>query len=146
MMTRNPLTLKNDTAYTTAAKVHNPQIARMVYKRTMETLITITQRELLSLSSKVRAQIADVMTKKRVPREQTLLVMIEEVPNNDKWFLQKYEEAQEKYKPTAFAATVHTLPDDATIIADPYEAYLQGNVVADTPTEPVQVTAESNVL
>jgi hypothetical protein len=53
----------------------------------METLITITQRELLSLSPEVRAQLADIMIKKRVPREQTLLVMIEEVPDDNEWFL-----------------------------------------------------------
>jgi hypothetical protein len=123
-MTRDPPTLKNDTTYTTTIKVHNPQITKTVYEHAMETPITITQRELLSLSPEVRAQIVNITIKKRVPREQTSLVMIEEVPNNNKWFLQKYKEAQKKHKPMAFTAAACTLSDNMTIIADPYEAYL----------------------
>ena len=39
--------------YQNTAKVYDPQIAKVVYKRVMETPITITQRELLSLALKV---------------------------------------------------------------------------------------------
>ena len=58
---------KNEVAYKTLPPVHDPSIATAVYKRSMETPITITQRELLSLSPEVRSQVRDVTTTRRVP-------------------------------------------------------------------------------
>jgi len=55
----------------------------------METPITLTQRELLSLSPEVRAQVAEVTIKKRVPRDQSALVMIEEMPDEEEPISQK---------------------------------------------------------
>ena len=55
---------KNEPAYKTLLPVHDPAIAEAVYKREMEAAITITQRELLSLSPEVCSQIRDAtMTK-----------------------------------------------------------------------------------
>ena len=48
----------------------------------METPITITQRELLSLSPEVRTQIAEVTTKKRILKEQATM-MVEDILNSD---------------------------------------------------------------
>jgi gag-polyprotein putative aspartyl protease len=112
----------------------------------METPITLTQRELLSLSPEVRAQVAEVTIKKRVPRDQSALVMIEEIPDEEEPISRKTEETRDKYKPAAFAVTARTPPDNATIIADPYEVFLRENACATHPVEPVQVAAESNVL
>jgi hypothetical protein len=58
---------KIDPAYKTLPAVHDPLIAVDVYKRSMETPITITQRELLSLSPEVRSQVRDVTTTRRIP-------------------------------------------------------------------------------
>src|SRR6266849_2311211 len=80
---REPAIGRPEPAYTTTAKVHSLQIAKTVYERAMETLITVTQRELLSLSPEVWAHVADVTTKKCVSREQAAMVMIEEVPEED---------------------------------------------------------------
>jgi hypothetical protein len=80
---RDPMAGRPDPAYTTTAKVHSPIIAKAVYERAMEAPITVTQRELLSLSPEVRAHVADITTKKRLPREQAAMVMIEEVPEED---------------------------------------------------------------
>jgi hypothetical protein len=68
-------------AYTTSAKIHDPRIAKVVYERAMESPITITQRELLSLSPEVRAQLADVTARKRLSRDNPALVMTNEVPD-----------------------------------------------------------------
>ena len=47
--------------------------------------------------------------------------------------------------PAAYAATVRALPADATVIVDPYEAYLRAN--GSNPAESgIAVAAESNVL
>ena len=61
------ITKKNDPAYKTLPPVHDPSIATEVYKRSMDAPITITQRELLSLSPEVRSQVRDVTTTRRVP-------------------------------------------------------------------------------
>ena len=48
---------KPDIPLRTAAPVYDPQVASAVYARTMDSQITITQRELLSLSLEVRNQV-----------------------------------------------------------------------------------------
>jgi hypothetical protein len=54
-------------AYKTLPPIHDTTIAAEVYKRAMDTAITITQRELLSLSPEVRAQVREATTTKRIP-------------------------------------------------------------------------------
>jgi hypothetical protein len=54
-------------AYKTLPPIHEASIAMDLYKRAMEAPITITQRELLSLSPEVRAQVRDVTTTHRIP-------------------------------------------------------------------------------
>lgn len=156
---REQTTGRPEPAYTTAAKVHSPQIAKTVYERAMETPITVTQRELLSLSPEVRAHVADITVKKRLPREQPAMVMIEEVSDEeeDKLYsdneedpkskvLRKQEDTRGAHMPAAFVAAARALPPDATIIADPYEAYIRESANSDKPSKPVHVAAESNAL
>ena len=50
---------KPDIPLRTAAPVYNPQVASAVYMRTMDSQITITQCELLSLSPEVRNQVRE---------------------------------------------------------------------------------------
>ena len=57
----------NEPGYHNTAKVFDPLVARSVYERAMETPITVTQRELLSLAPEVRSQVADATIKRRVP-------------------------------------------------------------------------------
>ena len=54
-------------AYKTQPPVHDYSIATDVYNRAMEASITITQRELLSLSPEVRSQVREVSTARRMP-------------------------------------------------------------------------------
>ena len=53
---------KQEPAYKTLPPIHDPAIASEVYKRSMDAPITITQRELLSLSPEVRSQVRDITT------------------------------------------------------------------------------------
>jgi hypothetical protein len=149
-----PAAAKPEPAYTTAAKVYDPRIAKTVYKCAMETPITITQRELLSLSPEVRTQIAEVTTKKRILKEQATM-MVEDVLNSDP------EEDEDLPKPqqpevtrvnyvqpqpvTVAAPKTRIVPENATIIEDPYEVYLREHTDGDKP-DPVQVAAESSAL
>ena len=43
----------------------------------METPITVTQRELLSLAPEMRAQVADATVRKWVPHDLVMLTMVE---------------------------------------------------------------------
>jgi hypothetical protein len=155
-----PLIGRADPAYTTAAKIHDPRIAKTVYERAMETPITVTQRELLSLSPEVRAQIAEVTIKKRIAREQAAMVMIEEVRDSDADSDFDSEDEQsapprsskaqenhvERVPAMITAAPSRIIPENATIIEDPYEAYLRETADNEGTAEPVHVAAESSAL
>jgi hypothetical protein len=62
---------KPEPAYKTLPLIHDPLIAESVYKRSLETPITITQRELLSLSPEVRSQFRDSTITRRVPTKES---------------------------------------------------------------------------
>ena len=61
-----------DPAYRTLPPVHSPDIATSVFQRSMEAPITITQRELLSLSPEVRSQVRDTTTTRRIPNKENI--------------------------------------------------------------------------
>lgn len=58
---------KVDAAYRTLPAIHDAAIANAVYNRALETQVSITQRELLSLSPEVRSQVRDAVSSRRVP-------------------------------------------------------------------------------
>ena len=81
----------------------------------METPITVTQRELLSLAPEVRTQMADATIRKRIPRDPAAQTanrapvahaMIEEVPDEDDPDSTKKESTHVSHMPAAFAAAV----------------------------------------
>ena len=124
---------KNDPAYKTLPAVHDPAIAADVYKRSMETPITITQRELLSLSPEVRSQVREVTTTRRMPTNPQL------TSQNS---LQLENELDEKDSPNPPAETlisrpccVHkrTPPKGAIIVDDPIERYYRSLQPGETP-------------
>ena len=65
---------KPDVPLGTAALVYNPQVASTIYVCTMDSQITITQRELLSLLPEVRNQVRKVASNRRIVRTETLPV------------------------------------------------------------------------
>ena len=62
-----------DPAYRTLPPVHDSAIATSVFQRSMEAPITITQRELLSLSPEVRSQVRDTTTTRRIPNKENVI-------------------------------------------------------------------------
>jgi len=77
------------------------------------------------------------------------MVMIEEVPEEDDSHHpenQQNEEIREVHMPAAFMAAARAISADATIITNPYEAYLKENATSSKPLEPIHVAAESNAL
>jgi hypothetical protein len=102
-------------------KVYDLLVAKTVYKRAMETPITVTQRELLSLASKVRTQLANATVQKRVlqdpavqavhraPVAHTIIEEIEEILDKDdpdSVVLNNEDSIQLSHMPAAFAAMV----------------------------------------
>ncbi|KAJ7051827.1 hypothetical protein C8F01DRAFT_937200, partial [Mycena amicta] len=61
-----PAAKKPEVAYRTTAPVYDEKIASEVFGCSMDAPITLTQRELLSLSPEVRAQVRDATTSRRV--------------------------------------------------------------------------------
>jgi len=136
----------------------------------MEAPITVMQRELLSLSSEVQAQVANMTIKKHIPCEAMVQTMveeasddsklkrhmrfepiphatIEEIPNKDNPTPATYKAMLALHMPAAFVAMVRVPPPDATIIADPYEAYLREHGPSSEQTDAsMVVAAESRAL
>ena len=126
----------------------------------METPITVTQRELLSLAPEMRAKVADATVRKRVPRDPVTLTMVEETSGPDIPKQVQFEpvpqatieevpdeDDQTTHMPNAYAVTVRVPPPNATIIADPFETYLQEHPDSHhTPNSKMVVAAESRAL
>ena len=114
---REPAAGRPEPAYATSAKIQDPRIAKAVYERAMETPITVTHRELLSLAPEVRAQMVDATVKKRVPREPVVQAMVESYAEDEEEEEAKQqkaaarEERRAAHMPAAFVA--------ATRAADP---------------------------
>src|SRR5271156_902532 len=58
-----------DPAYKNAAPIHDPEVATKVYHRYLESPITLTNRELLSLSPEIRYQVRESTTTRRAPQK-----------------------------------------------------------------------------
>ena len=118
------VTRKQEPAYKTLPPIHDPSIATEVYNRSMDAPITITQRELLSLSPEVRSQVRDITTTRRIPNNPNI------VSQN---VLQVEEELEEGEITEVFNNEIyHALspcrhfpipPPNSIIIPDPIERY-----------------------
>jgi hypothetical protein len=143
---------RHEPAFRASAKVYDHRIAQAVFDRTMATLVTVTQRELLSLAPEVRAQVADTTVKRRVPREPLVQAMIEEVDGDDSDDEDPVEKTPRSVRVAQLAATnaeaARAPPVDATVITDPvYEAYLHAQVIgADLNESEITVAMESSSL
>jgi hypothetical protein len=143
--------VKSGPAQPPKAAIHDPKIAGAIFDRTMDVPIVITQRELLSIAPEVRAQVAEVTIKKRVPREPLAQAMIEEIPGDDMEgilpdpgdrstnTLQRADR-QAAHMPAAFVVATR----NATAAGDA-EAYF-GTTGQRQTDAPVTVAAESNAL
>jgi aspartyl protease/uncharacterized protein DUF4100 len=117
-------TKKAEPAYKTQPNIYNAAIATDVYSRTLDTPITVTQRELLSLSSEVRAQLREATTVRRIPAQATKETTAEVVS-----FLRTEDSDDEDETPTVPTFAVpnsrHRVPPEgALVIPDPIETYV----------------------
>nr|GAT45998.1 predicted protein [Mycena chlorophos] len=135
-------TKKPEVAYRTTAPIYDEKIASEVFGRSMDAPVTLTQRELLSLSPEVRAQVRDATTSRRVAsgakEKATDAAPVPqffngEFPAADVEIFDTLEQQREKdarttaffdAMPATYTQTAQReLPPNAFIVPDPYEAY-----------------------
>jgi hypothetical protein len=123
---------KPEPAYKTQPAVYKVSIASDVYARTMDIPITVTQRELLSLSSEVRSQMREATTTRRVPVQSTQEPAVETAN-----FLQVEESDDEDdfVIPSLAIPDKHhrTPPEGSLVIPDPIETYVRSLNPGETP-------------
>jgi hypothetical protein len=129
-------------AYKTLPPVHEASIALDVYKRTMELPITITQRELLSLSPEVRAQVRDVTTTRRIPNTSaTTQGSLQVIYEDDVTDFTDFDMTP------AFVLETKVPPKGSLIVADPIESYYNSLEPGEEPDiDRLTVAKESTAL
>ena len=144
---------KAEPAYRTFPPVYDGKVAADVYNRAMASQVMVTQRELLSLSPEVRAQIREAVSAKRsVTKEAVVgvnaLVKEEELVEalDD---LDVEEETEDSTPAAVFTNAICQQsvlpPPGSLIIPDPYETYLKTLPEGEEPV-PLVVAKESSAL
>ena len=126
-----PVNRKPEPAYCTFPPVYNSKIVMDVYDCAMSTEVTVTQRELLSLSPEVHSQVCEAVSAKRntannVVKEIHTLAKDNALP----FTLDNIEPAEVPASPPVvmLMQSVQQLavpPPGALIVPDPYETYLK---------------------
>jgi hypothetical protein len=124
-----------DAAYRTLPAIHDSNIAATVYNRALDTPLTITYHELLSLSPEVRSQVRDAVSSKRVtaketapqPVTQATMLQDESMSPEELAYLFPDEEVIPYYADpsTGYIAALakQAIPDEAIVVDDPYDRY-----------------------
>jgi hypothetical protein len=123
---------KAEPAYKTLPPVYDGKIATDVYDRAMATQVTLTQRELLSLSPEVHSQVREATSARRTAAtNKEPLKSINTLVNDDSISaaLDDLEADEPDDAPTSmFINSLHqtaTPPPGSLIVPDPYETYLK---------------------
>ena len=110
---------KTEAAYKTLPPVYDAVVAAKVYKRSIETPVTITQEELLLLSPEIHSLVRDITTTHRIYNKDLItnhnMMQMEEIEKSDK-------------VPAILTFTVQyahhcTPPTGAIVIPDPIATY-----------------------
>src|SRR5271163_5115927 len=112
--------------YKTLPPIHDSTIAANVYKRSMDAPITLTQRELLSLSPEVRSQVREATTTRRLPnKEGNTMQNYLDTEEEDDYGSQQIPRTIPDTVPTFAVENAHhrTPPYVSIIVADPIETY-----------------------
>ncbi|KDR81131.1 hypothetical protein GALMADRAFT_207976 [Galerina marginata CBS 339.88] len=113
---------KSEPAYRTYPPIYDSNIASNVYNRSLDSPITLTQRELLSIAPEVRNQLREATTTKRNantdrPAQANVL---DEVDKPEREFNRNYSMPHS----VALAASIHRSPPEGSLVVpDPIEMY-----------------------
>jgi len=143
---------KAEPAYRTLPPVYDGKIAADVYDRAMATPVTLTQRELLSLSPEVRSQVREAISAKRTQNKEgnskEIHTYAEDSSIAEALDDIEPDEPQYHLPTTTFFNSVHqpeTPPPGSIVIPDPYEIYLKTLPIGAIPDRLV-VAKESSAL
>ena len=163
-----PHSKKTETAYRTLPTIHDATIANRVYNRALEAPITITQRELLSLSPEVRSQVRDAVSSKRIPNKDavplhTHATMLQDTALIDEGLTDEemaylfpdeevvsFEDTGTMAPVLAFSTTPvlnKNLPPDALVASDDFDEYYRTLPTGQSPDKAkLHVAKESSAL
>lgn len=137
---------KQEPAYKTLPPIHDAKIAAEVYQRSMEAPITITQRELLSLSPEVRSQVRDSTTTKRIQNKDATTTPAMFNIDDDEYDYDEYHLTIPTIPTFAVPNASHRVPPTgATVIPDEYEAYYRSLRPGEEPDPDRIIVAIDNV-
>ncbi|KAJ7236624.1 hypothetical protein C8J57DRAFT_1247612 [Mycena rebaudengoi] len=161
-------TKKSKPAYRTTAPIFDEKIASKVFDRSMDIPVTVTQRELLSLSPEVRAKVRDATTSRRVVPNEEDNATNNSVPpvqqfnmdlpvSTDIFYDSLEQQKHEDERMTAFfdsmpSSFVHAaqpapdLPADAFVVPDPYETFYNSGEIPDDLVVSMESTAIRSIL
>ncbi|RPD67520.1 hypothetical protein L227DRAFT_491842 [Lentinus tigrinus ALCF2SS1-6] len=115
---------KQEPAYRTQAPIYDPRHVANVFKRCMESQITLSQEELLSIAPDVRQQTREACSSRRVAAgPEPVLSFLNSMP-------------------VSFAQASRAPPPGAIVVQDPYEVYLRTLPPGEDPV-PLRVSLES---
>jgi len=128
----------NNAMYRSVAPIQDPKVAQEVYKRSMDVpCITLSQKELLSISPEVRQHVREAVTPKRIVptgTREVKKVTIEEIPDEDDPL--PFAEAQTKEEEDE---------EEGYVVPDPYETFLSTHGPGERPNS-ITVAKESHAL
>ena len=132
-----PNTFKRpDPAYKTLPPIHDPAVAATVYKRSMDAPITVTQRELLSLSPEIRSQVREATTTRRFPnKDGNTAQHYLDYQEDDDYETQHLLNTVTEIIPTFAIENAHhrTPPTGSIVVPDPIETYYRSLRPGETP-------------
>jgi hypothetical protein len=131
---------KPEHTYTNSSLIYDSKVAQKVFEQILDTGITLSQRELLSLVPELHTKVVDATVKRRLTRTDAQAAL-DGIPVPG-----QRQRRAEAHMPAAFIKAAHEPPVDMTIIKDPYEAFLCSRLGNAASTDDVKVTMESNSL
>jgi hypothetical protein len=152
-----PNVKKPEVAYRTLPAIHDPSIANKVYNRALESSLSITYHELLSLSPEVRSQVRDATSSRRIPLKEganathATLLQEETLTEGELALLfddEEYASYSTQIGPTIDKSSINKpLPSNATIIDDPIDNYYRNLGEGELPDpDRLIVAKESSAL
>ena len=124
---------RSERTYTNSSLIYDTRVAQKVFEKILDSNITLMQRELLSLAPELCTKVVDATVHRCITK------IDDEMPGAKRC-------RTEAHMPAAFVKAVHEPPADATIIKDPYEAFLRSRLTTSSSNEDIKVTMESNSL
>jgi hypothetical protein len=155
----NSTAKKPEPAFRKISAIRDPAIAEKVYNRALDTPLTITYHELLSLSPEVRSQVRDAVSSKRISKEEAakgVLLKEEALTEEELSYLFPDEEVvsvDDEPDPESvmafFAETLKQLhlPSDTIVTEDPIDRYYRTLPAGEVPNFDCLIVAkESSAL